>query len=57
MILRKIPIKDRPALRVKVAAGDAFKGRRVDWGVKRKWIGNYLNSVRKICIYNICSST
>ncbi|XP_041366127.1 unconventional myosin-Id-like [Gigantopelta aegis] len=44
MILRKIPIKERPALRIKVVAGDALKGRRVDWGVKRKWTGNYLTS-------------
>ncbi|XP_050418381.2 unconventional myosin-Id isoform X2 [Patella vulgata] len=45
MILRKIPRDERPALRLKVTAGDVLKGRRQEWGFKRKWEGNYLANV------------
>ncbi|ESO97046.1 hypothetical protein LOTGIDRAFT_143556 [Lottia gigantea] len=46
MILRNVPMSERPVLRLKVTAGDVLKGKRSDWGVKRKWEGNYLASTK-----------
>ncbi|XP_070211520.1 unconventional myosin-Id-like [Littorina saxatilis] len=42
MILRKIPKEEFPMWRLKVTAGDLLMKKRRDWGVKRKWEGNYL---------------
>lgn len=42
MILKKIPREDWPQLRNKIAAAEALKGRRPEWGYSRKWEGNYL---------------
>ncbi|ESN96194.1 hypothetical protein HELRODRAFT_186525 [Helobdella robusta] len=43
MVLKPIPVSERPSLRLKVYAGDALGGkRRGGWGFKRKWIGNYI---------------
>ncbi|KAK7010457.1 unconventional myosin-Id [Biomphalaria glabrata] len=44
MILSRIPVADRPMMRLKVMAGDVLVGKRADWGVKRNWEGNYLAS-------------
>lgn len=46
LILTRIDVKDRPNMRLKVMAGDVLVGKRSDWGVKRKWEGNYLASTR-----------
>lgn len=45
MILKPIKIEDRPNLQLKVLSADALKGRRKDWGVGRKWEGDYLSKV------------
>jgi hypothetical protein len=45
MILKPVSLEDRPNLQLKVLAADAFKGRRKDWGVSRKWEGDYLTKV------------
>jgi len=46
MILRKIPVEERPSMHLKVYAADALKGRRREWGFTRKWEGNYLSSTQ-----------
>lgn len=45
MILKPIPVADRPMMQLKVFAADALKGRRKEWGFDRKWEGNYLLNV------------
>lgn len=47
MILRKIPVEERPQWRLKVTAGDLLIRRRQDWGMRRKWAGNYLAETRE----------
>ena len=47
MILRKIPVEERPQGRLKVTAGDLLVRRRRDWGLRRKWEGNYLSQTRE----------
>lgn len=42
MILRKVPQKDWPQLRLKVAAASALRNQRAQYGQERKWEGNYL---------------
>ncbi|KAK3104099.1 hypothetical protein FSP39_024410 [Pinctada imbricata] len=42
MILRNIPRAEWEMLRLKVMAAEALKGQRSEWGLKRKWDGNYL---------------
>ncbi|CAH1788197.1 unnamed protein product [Owenia fusiformis] len=42
MILKNVPVDERPGLRLKICATEALKGRRREWGIKRKWQGNYL---------------
>lgn len=42
MILRKVPQKDWPQLRLKVAAASALRKQRTHYGQERKWEGNYL---------------
>lgn len=44
MILNNVPRNEWPQLRIKVTAGDALMGKRVDWGFRDKWEGNYLAS-------------
>ena len=53
MILRKIPKDERPMWLLKVTAGDLLMRRRADWGLKRKWEGNYLAQVRKNNMWSI----
>ncbi|KAK2703841.1 hypothetical protein QYM36_017781 [Artemia franciscana] len=43
MILRVIPQSDWPQLRLKVAACDVLRGKRPDYGLWRKWEGDYLS--------------
>lgn len=43
MVLRKVPAEEWPQLLLKVTAADAINGRRQDWGIKRKWEGDYLS--------------
>ena len=38
---------------LKVTAGDLLMRRRSDWGLKRKWEGNYLAQVRKNNMWSI----
>ena len=47
MILRKIPKDERPMWLLKITAGDLLMRRRPEWGLKRKWEGNYLAQVKK----------
>ena len=47
MILSKIPKEERPMWLLKVTAGDLLMRRRPNWGLKRKWEGNYLATVRR----------
>ncbi|XP_076437285.1 unconventional myosin-Id-like [Babylonia areolata] len=47
MILRKIPREERPMWRLKVMAGELLIRKRRDWGVGRKWEGNYLMQTRE----------
>lgn len=47
MILSSIPKTEWPQLRIKVIAGDALMGKRVDWGVRETWEGNYLASTKE----------
>lgn len=42
MILSRIPREEWPVLQLKVTAGEVLVGKRADWGVDQKWIGNYL---------------
>ncbi|KAL5007010.1 hypothetical protein ScPMuIL_015816, partial [Solemya velum] len=44
MILRNFPPSDWPVLRLKVTAYEALRGQRPDWGLNRKWMGNYLSN-------------
>ncbi|XP_019850778.1 PREDICTED: LOW QUALITY PROTEIN: unconventional myosin-Id-like [Amphimedon queenslandica] len=41
-ILRKVPVQDRPAVQLKCVAYDVLQNRRPNWGLQRKWHGNYL---------------
>ena len=45
MILKPIALDERASLQLKVLAADALKSRRKDWGVSRKWEGDYLTKV------------
>ncbi|XP_071512839.1 unconventional myosin ID isoform X2 [Panulirus ornatus] len=47
MILSNVPKTEWPQLRIKVIAGDALVGKRVDWGVRENWEGNYLASTKE----------
>ncbi|KAK8394631.1 hypothetical protein O3P69_005830 [Scylla paramamosain] len=47
MILSNVPKSEWPQLRIKVIAGDALMGKRVDWGVRENWEGNYLASTKE----------
>ncbi|KAG0729962.1 Myosin-IA [Chionoecetes opilio] len=47
MILSNVPKTEWPQLRIKVIAGDALMGKRVDWGVRESWEGNYLASTKE----------
>ncbi|XP_022246802.1 unconventional myosin-Id-like [Limulus polyphemus] len=42
MILKRVPKEEWPQLQLKVAASEALSGCRKEWGLKRKWEGNYL---------------
>lgn len=42
MILSRVPREDWPQLQLKVTAGEVLAGKRADWGVHQKWLGNYL---------------
>ena len=42
IILRRIPIEDRPEVQLKCVACEVLEQRRPDWGLQRKWFGNYL---------------
>ena len=46
MVLKPVPPADRPSLRLKVLAAGALFGRRPAWGYQRKWLANYLVTVR-----------
>ena len=43
MILSRVPKAEWPQLQLKVTAGEVLAGKRVDWGVREKWEGNYLS--------------
>ncbi|XP_044731284.1 unconventional myosin ID [Chrysoperla carnea] len=43
MILSKIPVEERPQLRLKITAASALKNKRLQWGQARKWEGDYLS--------------
>lgn len=43
MILRKIPKKDWPQLRIKLTAATVLNRKRTSFGLARRWEGNYLS--------------
>ena len=45
MILARIPKRELPMWHLKVISGDILMRRRPNWGVSRKWEGNYLTQV------------
>lgn len=45
MILRNVPREEWPALQLKCTAHEMLKGERPEWGMRRKWEGNYLAMV------------
>ncbi|XP_042216717.1 unconventional myosin ID-like [Homarus americanus] len=47
MTLCNVPKTDWPQLRIKVIAGDALMGKRIDWGVRESWEGNYLATTKE----------
>jgi myosin-1 len=49
MILKKIPAEEHPQWRVKVMAGNILVRKRRDWGLRRKWEGNYL---AQVCLFS-----
>lgn len=44
MILKKVPKKEWPQLKLKIAAASVLRNKRAVWGQNRKWEGNYLAS-------------
>ena len=48
MILKPIPMEERPMLALKIYTADALKSQRQEWGSGRKWLGNYLAQVTPI---------
>ncbi|KAB7502891.1 Myosin-IA [Armadillidium nasatum] len=47
MILSRVPKEDWDQLRLKVMAGEHLLGKRLDWGLKEKWEGNYLSNMQE----------
>lgn len=48
-ILRKVPLQDRPEVQLKCVAYDILQQRRTEWGLQRKWYGNYLAKTVSNC--------
>ncbi|WAQ94639.1 MYO1D-like protein [Mya arenaria] len=46
MILQKVPQDERPALQLKCSAHSMLRGQRSEWGMRRKWEGNYLATTK-----------
>ncbi|XP_071959724.1 unconventional myosin-Id-like isoform X2 [Antedon mediterranea] len=44
-VLSRIPKEEWEQVRIKAAAMNALRGKRSDWGYRRKWQGNYLASL------------
>lgn len=44
MILSKIPRSEWPQMKLKVTAASALMNKRNDYGINRKWEGNYLST-------------
>lgn len=42
MVLKQIPIDQRPEVQLKCVAYDILQRKRQSWGLKRIWKGNYL---------------
>jgi myosin-1 len=42
LVLQKVPIQDRPEVQLKCIAYDMLQDRCAEWGLSRKWHGNYL---------------
>lgn len=51
MVLKKFPQSQWPELRLKVTAASALLHRRSNWGVSRKWEGNYLSHMKENDMY------
>lgn len=47
MVLKSIPLEDWPQIRHKSAAAFAIDKRRAEWGISKKWEGNYLAAVNE----------
>uniref|UniRef100_H2ZUY8 Myosin IG n=2 Tax=Latimeria chalumnae TaxID=7897 RepID=H2ZUY8_LATCH len=45
-IIKNIPPSDMPQIKLKMAAMDALKGQRKDWGYQHTWEGNYLSTIK-----------
>ncbi|XP_017774628.1 PREDICTED: myosin-IA [Nicrophorus vespilloides] len=53
MILRKIPKKEWPQLKLKITAASILNKKRVSFGLERKWEGNYLSQPSENTSYSI----
>ena len=51
MVLKPIPLAERPVFRLKVYSADSLLGKRKSWGQKRKWTGNYIFNVSRIIVF------
>ena len=45
-VIKRIPPEDRDMVRRKIRAYDLLAGQRRDWGVARRWYGDYLSQDR-----------
>lgn len=50
-VIKRIPPEDRDMVRRKIRAYDLLAGARRDWGVSRRWYGDYLSQDRSDPIY------
>ncbi|XP_025831898.1 myosin-IA isoform X2 [Agrilus planipennis] len=53
MILKDIPKRDWPQMKLKICAASVLKGKRLYWGQTRTWSGNYLGSHDENSSYSV----
>ncbi len=51
-LLASLPRDQWPEMRVKIAAMDGLNGKRPNWGLNRRWQGNYLSMVNLLYGYS-----
>lgn len=52
-ILSRIPKHDWPQMKLKITAASILMNKRYDFGLKRKWEGNYLSSPSENLHYTV----